>query len=124
MSDRMEEGMDQLKVDATNLYREEAFSDGKAASLRKLVPVTVQGTDDPARKPIFVAQTTIMSPMGTLPINATLSAQTLEDAVKEFPTAIKRAVEQLIEEAREYQRQEASRIVVPDAKTASSIHLA
>lgn len=124
MSARLGGGLDDLTVDAANLYREEMFSDGKMASFRKLVPVTQQGTDDPDRKPVFIAQTTIMSQMGTLPINAPLEAQTLEAAVAEFPAAIQRAVQQLIEEAREYQRQEASRIVVPDAKTASSIHLA
>lgn len=116
--------LEQLKVDAANLCREEIYTDGKAATLRKMIPVTASGADDPDRKPTFLAQTTIMSPMGTLPINAPLEAQTLEEAIKEFPAAIKKGVEQLVEEAREYQRQEASRIVVPDAKTASSIHLA
>ena len=33
--------------------------------------------------------------------------------MEKFPEAVKQAVERLIEEAREIQRQEASRIVVP-----------
>lgn len=124
MSLNNEDGLDQIKVDVAGLCREEIFSDGKAATFRKLIPVTAAGEDDPARKSTFVGQTTIMSPMGTLPITAPLQAKTLEEAITEFPAAIKKAVEQLIAEAREYQRQEASRIVVPDAKTAGGIHLA
>ena len=37
----------------------------------------------------------------------------LDEAIAQFPEAINQAVERLIEEARELQRQEASRIVVP-----------
>ena len=40
-------------------------------------------------------------------------AETLTDAFAAFPQAVQEAVERLMEEAREMQRQEANRIVVP-----------
>ena len=39
----------EIQMDAANLYREESYTDLKAGSLRKLVPVKADGTDDPAR---------------------------------------------------------------------------
>ncbi|MGA1199218.1 MAG: hypothetical protein ACO36I_22215, partial [Candidatus Latescibacterota bacterium] len=37
----------------------------------------------------------------------------LQEALNQFPQAIKDAVDRMIEEAKEHRRQEASRIVVP-----------
>ena len=54
-----------------------------------------------------------MSARGLLPVSAPIDAPSLDDAIAQFPEAINQAVERLIEEARELQRQEASRIVVP-----------
>ena len=38
----------------------------------------------------------------------------MADAIAKFPAAVKEALEQAIEEAREFRRESASRIVVPD----------
>ena len=38
----------------------------------------------------------------------------MADAIAKFPGAVKEALEQAIEEAREFRRESASRIVVPD----------
>jgi glutamine synthetase adenylyltransferase len=38
----------------------------------------------------------------------------MADAIAKFPAAVKDALEQAIEEAREFRRESASRIVVPD----------
>ena len=45
-----------IQMDAANLYREESYTDLKAGSLRKLVPVKADGTDDPSRPAIFSEQ--------------------------------------------------------------------
>jgi hypothetical protein len=103
----------ELSVDQKNLYREETFTDLKIASIRRLTPVTVDGADDPSRPTIFVGETTLMSARGPLPINCPIEATTLSEALEAFPKAVQDAVERLMEEAREMQRQEASRIVVP-----------
>ncbi|MBC8187837.1 MAG: hypothetical protein H8E78_06490 [Proteobacteria bacterium] len=103
----------EITVDQDNLYREDTFTDLKVASIRRLTPIRADGSDDTSRPVMFVGETTLMSQRGPLPINCPIEATTLEDAINAFPQAVQAAVERLMEEAREMQRQEASRIVVP-----------
>jgi hypothetical protein len=103
----------ELTVDLDNLYREETFTDLKIASIRRLTPITREGADDPSRPTMFVGETTLMSARGPLPINCPIEATSLNEALEAFPKAVQDAVERLMEEAREMQRQEANRIVVP-----------
>lgn len=103
----------ELSVDQDNLYREETFTDLKIASIRRLTPVTIQGDVDPSRQTMFVGETTLMSARGPLPINCPIEAVSLNEAIEAFPKAVQDAVERLMEEAKEMQRQEANRIVVP-----------
>jgi hypothetical protein len=105
--------MDEITVDPENLYIEEVITDLKVATIRRLSPVKVDGSPDTARTTIFQGQTQLMSQMGALPVSCVIEATTLEEALEKFPEAIAQAVERLLEEAREYQRQEASRIIVP-----------
>ena len=111
----------ELNVDTKNLYREETFTDLKVATLKRLTPVTAAGEPDPSREPRFIAQTQLMSQVGPVPVSALIEARTLEEAMTKFPEAVSRAVEEMIEEAREIQRQEASRIVVPDTASVRKI---
>lgn len=104
---------DQLQVDVAGLHREEVFSDLHVATIRRLTPVKPDGTDDPSRPVLFIAATQIMSQMGPLPVSAEIDAKDLPEAIAKFPDAIRVAVEQMVEEARELQRREASRLVVP-----------
>ncbi len=103
----------EISVDRDNLYREETFTDLKVASIRQLTPILPDGSTDAARAVMFVGETTLMSARGPLPINCPIEATTLEGAMDAFPQAVQAAVERLMEEAREMQRQEANRIVVP-----------
>ncbi|MEJ0085371.1 MAG: hypothetical protein WDO72_06805 [Pseudomonadota bacterium] len=105
----------EIKLDATQLYREEIFTDRKAGTLRRLVPVLPDGKDDAARAVLYSGQTQLLTPAGVLPLAFELEAASLEDACNKFPEAVKIAIEQAIEEAREMRREQASRIVVPDA---------
>jgi len=102
-----------IEVDTANLYREEIFTDLRVASIRKLIPIKADGSLDEGREVIFTGQTTIMSAAGPLPVQCQIEASNLGEAAARFPEAIKQAVERLVEEAREIQRREASRIVVP-----------
>lgn len=102
-----------IAVDQDNLYREETFTDLKVASIRRLTPVTSAGADDPNRPTIFVGETTLMSQRGPLPINCPIEATSLQEAFEAFPQAVQEAVARLMDEAREMQRQEMNRIVVP-----------
>jgi hypothetical protein len=103
----------EISVDQDNLYREETFTDLKVASIRRLSPIKADGGDDAGRPILFIGETTLMSQRGPLPINCPIEATTLEEALEAFPQAVQLAVERLMEEAREMQRQEANRIVVP-----------
>ena len=110
-----------LQVDKDNLYREEVFTDLKVASIRRLVPIKPDGSEDTERSVRFIAETTLMSARGPLPVQAAIEAPDLESALDQFPDAVNQAVEQMIEQAKEMQRQEQSRIVVanqmpPDSK--------
>ena len=105
----------EIKLDPSQLYREEVFTDRKAGTLRRLTPVKVDGSDDASRPVLFSGQTQLLTPMGVLPLAFELDATTIEVACAKFPYAVKLAIEQAIEEAREMRREQASRIVVPEA---------
>ena len=105
--------LDQIQVDQQNLYREESITDLRVATIRRLIPITADGTDDISRPTQYIGSTQIISQMGPLPISAPIEAASLREAIEKFPQAIKDAVDQMVEEAKEYRRQESSRIVVP-----------
>lgn len=105
--------IDEISVDRDNLYIEEIFTDLKIATIRRLSPIRPDGTPDASRPVLYQGQTQIMSQMGPLPVSCAIDATDLDDALAQFPQAIAHAVERLIEEAREAQREEASRIIVP-----------
>ena len=102
-----------IKVDRANLYREESFTDLKVATIRRLSPVKEDGSADASRPSLFTGETTLMSDRGPLPIQCPIEAKDLNEAMDKFPEAVQAAVEKLIEQAREMQRQSMSRIVVP-----------
>lgn len=105
--------LSEIKVDRDNLYREEVYTDLKIASIRVLTPVTVDGRLDTSRPVLYSGETQLMSQMGPVPVHAPIEAANLDEAIQKFPDAVNDAVERLMEEAREMQRREASRIVVP-----------
>ena len=115
MSEAERMNLDNVQIDASNLYREESYTDLKVGSLQVLIPVKVDGTEDESRDRSYIGQTQLMSQAGPLPLTAPIDATTLEEAIDKFPDAVKQAVDKLVEEAQEMQRQEASRIVVPGA---------
>jgi hypothetical protein len=110
-----EQQIPEIRLDATQLYREEIFTDRKAGTLRRLVPVLSDGNTDDSRPVLYSGQTQLLTPAGVLPLAFELEASSLEDACNQFPDAVKVAIEQAIEEAREMRREQASRIVVPEA---------
>lgn len=114
MSDEEEpQALGEIRVDAMNLYREEAYTDLRVATIRRLTPIKADGSPDDTRPALFSGQTNLMSQAGPLPVECPIDATTLEEAIAKFPEAIKEAVDRLVEEAKEMRRREASRIVVP-----------
>ena len=115
MAQDQQQQLPEIKLDATQLYREEIFTDRKAGTLRRLVPVLADGAPDASRPVLYSGQTQLLTPGGVLPLAFELEAASLEDACAKFPEAVRLAIEQAIEEAREMRREAASRIVVPEA---------
>jgi hypothetical protein len=103
-----------IQLDSAGLYREDIFTDRKAGTIRRLIPVTLDGSTDPNRAVLYSGQTQLLTPNGVLPLGFEIEASSLQDAIAKFPAAVKEALEQAIEEAREFRRESSSRIVVPD----------
>jgi hypothetical protein len=116
------EKLSDVKMDIANLYREEAYTDLKTGGIRKLVPVKLDGTEDTSRDAVFTGHTQLMSPHGPLPLQGAIAAKTLEEAVLKFPQAMEDAMNKMIEEAQQYQREQASKIITPaDLKKESGL---
>ncbi len=103
-----------------NLCREESVTDLKVGSIRCLRPIKPDGTDDESRQTIFVGHTQLNTPQGMVPLQALLQATVLEQAIEEFPGAMKKALEEMVERAKQMQDQQQaaqkkneSRIIVP-----------
>lgn len=115
----MTDGMPKIdfNVNKENLYREEVFNDFRTASIRRLVPVNTDGSDDTSRGCRFVGNAHIMTPQGPVPIQAALEAETLEEAIEKFPATMEETMKKMMEEAmkmqQQQQQQEESRIIVP-----------
>lgn len=108
-----EQELPEIKLDAENLYREEQISDMRAGAIRRLIPVTVDGSDDSSRQVLYEGSTTLLTPAGTLPINFRLDVSSLKEAVEKFPEAARQAIEETFEELQRLRREQQSSIVVP-----------
>jgi hypothetical protein len=103
-----------VTIDLNNLFREESFTDLTYVTIRRFTPVTPDGSVDPSREIFFTGMTQLMSPNGPVPIQCAIEwAKTLKEAAQKLPEAIEKAVQEMIAEAKEMQREEASRIVIP-----------
>ena len=109
----------QASMDATQIYREEIFTDRRVGTIRRLTPVTVDGMPDAARPVIFVGQAQVMTPMGAVPISFELDSSTLDGAVAKFGDAAEQAVQQTMRELQEIRREQASSLVIPDSAAGS-----
>jgi hypothetical protein len=105
----------QAAMDPTQIYLEETFTDRKVGTIRRLTPVTADGSTDAARTVIFVGQAQVMTPMGAIPISFELDAVSLNAAIEKFGAAAEQAVQQTMRELQEMRREQASSLVIPDA---------
>ena len=109
----------QATMDSTQIYHEETFTDRRVGTIRRLTPVTAEGSIDSARPVIFVGQAQVMTPMGAVPISFELDASTLNAAIEKFGVAAEQAVQQTMRELQEIRREQASSLVIPDAAGAA-----
>jgi hypothetical protein len=102
-------------MDADTLYREDIITDRKVGTIRRMIPIRSDGSDDSARPTVYVGEAQIMTNAGPLPINFDIEARTLVEAIEKFGDSAKEAVERTVRELQELRRQQASSIVVPGA---------
>ena len=112
MAQQLDRSMN-LTMDAAGVYREDVYTDRKVGTIRSLTPVKSDGSPDPGRKPVYVGEAQILTPMGAIPVTFEIDAATLDAAVTQYPAAAKEAVERTIKEIQELRRQAASSIVIP-----------
>ncbi len=108
-----EQGIPEIKLDAGQLYREESITDRRAGVIRCLIPVKSDGSDDSSRETLYEGQTTILTPMGSLPVNFQIEASNLAEAVEGFAQAARQGINDTLEELKRLQREAQSSIVVP-----------
>jgi hypothetical protein len=113
-----EPGLPEIKLETESLYREEVFTDRRAGTVRRMTPVLPDGSADASRPVIYMGQTQLMTPGGVLPLGFEIEAPDLATAIERFPEAVRRALEEAIEEAQQMRREAASRIVVPEGGAA------
>ena len=104
----------QATMDSTQIYREETFTDRKVGTIRRLTPVTADGSTDAARPVLFIGQAQVMTPMGAVPISFELDADSLNAAIEKFGPAAEQSVQQTMRELQEIRREQASSLVIPD----------
>ncbi len=103
-----------IKINTQNLYKEEAFTDLTFATIGRLSPVKIDGSPDNSREEIFTGITQLMSPNGPIPVQCLIEgAKNLSEAAEKLPVAIEKTVQAMIAEAKEMERAEASKIIVP-----------
>ncbi len=103
------------KMDVTNLYREESFTDRRVGTIRRLTPVKTDGSLDTGRTELFAGQAQLLTPMGAIPLNFEIDAKSLDEATQKFSPAAQEAVQRTMQELQEMRREQASSLVIPDA---------
>lgn len=106
---------EELTLNLATLYKQEEYTDTMAGSIKKLIPVKSDGTEDAGRPVIFVGQTSIMLPSGPMPVQAVLDAPTLDEAIKAFPEAMEKAINELADKLIKLAEEQQSLIQKPDS---------
>ena len=113
MATRPEGVANGIKVDPNSLFLEEVFTDRRIGTIRRLTPVTKDGTRDTAKAVLYIGETQVLTPAGALPIGFEIGAGSLEEAAEKFGSLAKEAIERTVKELQDLRRQAASSIVVP-----------
>jgi hypothetical protein len=103
----------ELKIDPDTLYAEEIFTDRRIGTIRRLTPVTKDGKPDAARAILYVGETQIMTPAGSIPIAFEIGAGSVGEAAEKFGSLAKEAIDRTVRELQELRRQASSSIVIP-----------
>ncbi len=103
----------ELRLDPDKLFLEEVLTDRRIGTLRRLTPVKRDGAPDAARPVVYVGETQILTPAGSIPIAFEIEAASLGEAAEKFGALAKDAIDRTVRELQELRRQASSSIVVP-----------
>ncbi len=109
-----DEHVTELRINPADLYREETFTDRKVGTIRRLTPVTTDGSPDKGRQVIYIGQAQLLTPVGAVPLTFEIGARSFAEAIEKFSEAAKVAVDHTVEELQELRREAASSIVLPE----------
>ena len=109
-----EQQMPDMSMDVATLYQEESFTDGQVGEIRRLTPVTTDGSRDETRSVRFTGSTQIMTSAGPIPLSFEIEADTLEQAVAAFGKHAQDKLEETTRKLEEMRKEQASGILTPD----------
>lgn len=112
-----------IRINQNNLYREEIFSDLMVGSIHQMTPVKPNTEIDKQRKVMFIGNTQLITPQGPLPVRFPIEAKNLQQAIDKFPDSLEAFVKKMVEEAKELQRKEESRIIMPGSPAVGNLKL-
>ena len=104
----------ELRMDPTNLYREETFTDRRMGLIRVMTPVKADGLADPSREVLYLGEAQLLTAAGPLPLTFEIEAGSLREAAERFAASARTAVERAVQELQELRREAASPIIIPD----------
>ena len=109
-----EQQLPDIRLDGEQLYREENFTDRRVGTLRRLTPVTSDGSDDPSRSVVFEGQASLMTPGGALPLHFEIEATSIAEALEKYPEVAQQALVETLEEMQRMRReQQGGGIIAP-----------
>src|SRR5437588_12068333 len=83
----------ELKLEPDKLYLEEIFTDRRIGTIRRLSPVAKDGKPDASRTALYVGETQIMTPAGSIPIAIQIGADSLAEAAEQVACVAKEAID-------------------------------
>jgi hypothetical protein len=104
-----------INMDTAALYREETFTDRRIGTIQRLTPIDLSGNPDTKRPVLYVGQTQVLTPAGSLPLSFEIPAQSLEEAAQKFGAQAEQALTSTMRRLDELRREAASSIIVPGA---------
>lgn len=105
----------EIKLDDDSLYQEEIFTDRRVGTLMRMTPVNKDGSPDSSRQVVYAGSASLMTPMGSLPLQFEIEADSIEDALAKFPDEANKALERALKEIEEMRREQSGGgIITPD----------
>jgi len=108
-----EQDMPNMAMEADSLFREETYTDARVGTIRVMIPVKADGSDDDGRDKRYLGNTQVMTEAGALPLSFEIEADSLKAAAEQFEAGAHQALEDMMKKLEEMRREQASRIMTP-----------